>query len=337
MAQMKIKNIDNPYQDAYPTVFKKVDQSDIKLNPFQVFKTFQIMSGSSTSSALPLTGIYTNINNLPAIGSGLVYNDSANIDGSLQSIIYFSINHLYYKRKTEPANTFGPTNLNQTKKYLYESASTFSIPQIKIGEGIKPGSFQFTSSVSGSFESDRYGNIIDSGILTSSIISNTALYEGFNEYFDTTRINYESSGVTYVDGIPTTNGRQLPIGLSAKFSGTGYIQSELTGKYNRDTDYAISMFISGTNSTITDQLVITKATSSLTPQYPFKIQLSGSNQLKFSAAGSHDYLTMITSSADVSSSWSHILCQKTGSELQMYINGTLHASQSSILLQDIHG
>ena len=58
MAQMKIKNIDNPYQDAYPTVFKKVDQSDIKLNPFQVFKTFQIMSGSSTSSALPLTGIY---------------------------------------------------------------------------------------------------------------------------------------------------------------------------------------------------------------------------------------------------------------------------------------
>ena len=187
MAQMKIKNIDNPYQDAYPTVFKKVDQSDIKLNPFQVFKTFQMMSGSSTSSALPLTGIYTNINNLPAIGSGLVYNDSANIDGSLQSIIYFSINHLYYKRKTEPANTFGPTNLNQTKKYLYESASTFSIPQIKIGEGIKPGSFQFTSSVSGSFESDRYGNIIDSGILTSSIISNTALYEGFNEYFDTTR------------------------------------------------------------------------------------------------------------------------------------------------------
>ena len=332
MANIKIKNTDNPYQEAYPTVFKKIDQSDVKINPFQVYKTFQFVSGSSTSSALPLNGIY--INSLPAIGSDLVYNDASNIDGSLQSITYFSVNHLYYKNKTEPAKTFGPTDLNRTKKYLYESASILSIPQIKIGEGIKPATFQFTSSVSGSFESDRYGNIIDSGILSSSIISNTTFYEGFNEYFDTTRINYESSGVTYVDGIPASNGRQLPIGLSAKFSGAGYIESELSGKYTRNNDYAISMFISGTNSSVNDQLVITKATSSLTPQYPFKLQLSGSNQLKFSAGGSQDFITMITSSADVSSSWTHVLCQKTGSELQMYIDGTLHASQSSILLQD---
>lgn len=335
MSEIKIKNTENPYQGAYPTVFKKIDQSDVKLNPFQVFKTFQFVSGSATSSALPLQGIYSDLTNLPAIGSGLVYNDASNIDSSLQSVTYFSINHLYYKRKSQPANTFGPTNLNRTKKFLFESASVFSIPQNKIGEGIKPASFQFTSSVSGSYHSDRYGNILDSGINTSSIISDVKFYEGFNEYFDPSRIHNETAGVTYIEGIPTSNVKQLPLGLSGKFSGAGYIESNLDGQYNRDSDYSISMFISGTNSTSNDQLVATKATSSLTQQYPFRLELSGSNQLKFSAQGSKNFNTMITSSADVSSSWTHVVCQKTGSELQMYINGTLHASQSSILLQDI--
>jgi len=334
MAQLKKQNEENPYKEAYPTVFKKIDQSDIKVNPFQANKTFRFLSGSATSSALPLKGIYSDINVLPAIGSGLVYNDASNIDGSLQSVTYFSINHLYYKRKTEPANTFGPTDLNRTKKFLYETASVFSIPQTKVGEGIKPISFTFTSSVSGSYYSDRYGNILDSGIDSSSIISDVKFYEGFNEYFDINRIEYETVGVTYTAGIPTSNGRQLPIGLSANFK-EGYIESELSGEYNRDSNYSISMFISGGNSGTTDQLIITKATSSKTPQYPFRLELSNSNQIKFSALGGQNFKSMITSSAEVSSSWTHVVCQKSGSQLQMYIDGTLHASQSSDLLRDI--
>jgi hypothetical protein len=335
MAQIKSKIKENPYETAYPTVFKRVDQQDIRITPFPANKTFEFISGSTTSSAMPLKAVYTNINILPMIGSELTYNDALNIDGSLQTVTYFSINHLYYKNKLEPAKTFGPTDLNRTKKYLYESASILSIPQNKVGEKIKPASFQFTSSVSGSFESDRYGNIIDSAFNTASIIDDVKWYDGFNEYFDTTRITYQSAGVTYVDGIPTSNGRQLPLGLSAKFSGTGYIQNKLLGNYDRNTDYSISFFISGANSGTDDQLVATKSTSSLTPQYPFKIELSGSNQLRFSAAGSTEFVSMITSSADVSSSWTHVVCQKTGSEMQMYIDGTLHASASSKLLQDI--
>ena len=335
MAQIKSKIKETPYENAYPTVFKRVDQQDIRITPFAANKTFQILSGSATSSGLPLKAIYTDVTNLPAIGSELTYNDASNINGSLQSVTYFSINHLYYKLKSQPIFTFGPTNLNRTKKHLYESASILSIPQNKVGEGIKPGSFEFTSSVSGSFNSDIYGNIIDSSFNTSAIITDVKWYEGFNEYFDTTRITYQTSGVTYIDGVPTSNGRQLPLGLSAKFSGAGYIQDELPGEYNRNTDYAISFFISGANSGTSNQLVATKSTSSLTPQYPFKIELSGSNQLNFSTAGSTEFITMITSSADVSSSWTHVVCQKTGSELQMYIDGTIHSSGSSILLQDI--
>ena len=79
MAQLKTKQKENPYNQGYPTVFKKIDQADVKVNPFQVFKTFEILSGSLTSSALPLKAVYIDTDNLPALGSELVYNDAANM------------------------------------------------------------------------------------------------------------------------------------------------------------------------------------------------------------------------------------------------------------------
>lgn len=332
MAQSKLQNTDNPYQGSYPSVFKKIDTTDVQINPFQSFKSWTVYSSSLTSSILPLNGVYTDINNLPALGTTLTFNDAANIDGSLQSVTYFSINHLFYKYKNQPYNTFGPTNLNRTNKFLYESASIFSIPLNKVGQGIKPASFSFTSSVSGSFSSDRYGNIIDTAFNTSSIISNCKFYEGFNEYFDSSRIQYNISNLTFIKGVPTTTGQQRNIGLAAQFSGSSYIETELNGYYDRDHDYAISFFVSSSNSGTTNQLILTKASSSASPVYPFKIELSGSKQIVFSAAGATNFIAQITSSAFVSSSWTHIVCQKTGSNLQMYVNGTLQSSTFNTLL-----
>jgi hypothetical protein len=350
MAESKIQEQDT-YAGVIPTVFKKIDASDVKVNPFQTYKSWSVISGSETSSALPLQAIYSDINILPILGTTLTYNDAANIDGSLQTITYFSVNHSYYKYKTQPANTFGPTDLTRTKKYLYQSASILSFPQIRIGEGIKPASFTMTASYySGSvygaayygtssyattiplyIKSDRYGNLINASFNTASIISDAKWYEGFNEYFDTSRISYESSGVTYIPGVLTTTGYQGPYGYAAKFS-NGYIKTNLDGLYDRNNNYAISFFISASN-TGTNKIIATKTSSSLTPQYPFKIELSGSNQIVFSAAGSTTFKTQITSSATVSS-WTHVTCQKSGSFIQIWINGTLHASASNNLLID---
>jgi hypothetical protein len=332
MAQTKLSTDSYfTYDGLYPSVFRNIDSSNVNTNTFQVNKAWTILSGSATSSALPLQAVYTTV--LPLLDTTLTINDAANIDGSLQTVTYFSINHLFYKYKNQPALTFGPTNITQTKKFLYQSASILSIPQYKIGEGIKPTSFSFTSSVSGSFASDRYGNIYDTSYVTASIVDQVKFYEGFNEYFDESRITYDSANITYVPGIPTTTGQQRSLGFAAKFNGAGYIESKIDGLYDRDNNYAISFFISGSNTSINNQLIIAKVSSSISPTYPFKIELSGSNQLIFSAAGSNTLKTQITSSTSVSSSWKHVVCQKSGSSLQMYIDGTLHSTASSFFLQ----
>ena len=130
MAETKISNTDT-YQGVYPTVFKKINSSDVSLTPFQSYKQWEIGSGSATSSCLPLQGVYSDV--LPALDTELTYNDAKNIDGSLQTVTYYSVNQLFYKYKDQPYNTLGPTDLNRTHKYLYQTASIFSIPQLKYG------------------------------------------------------------------------------------------------------------------------------------------------------------------------------------------------------------
>lgn len=350
MAESRITE-QKTYQGIYPTVFKKIDSTDVNVNAFQTYKLWTVVSGSTTSSMLPLRGIYSDTNVLPALGSGLTYNDAANIDGSLQTITYFSTNHFYYKYKSEPLKTFGPTDLNKITKNLYQSASILSFPQVRIGEGIKPASFHLiypasisyygtasygTGSYSGSsvsFSSDRYGNLIDDSYPTASIVSEVVWYEGFNEYFDASRITYQSSNVTYIPGILYNNGSGQ-YGYAAQFNGMGYIKTTLNGLYDRYHDYAISFFIMAENTGSESTIILTKSTSSLSPQYPFKIELDTNSCINFTVAGSTEFQSRITSSIAVNTTEHHVVCQTSGSVMQLWIDGTLHASASSTLLVD---
>jgi hypothetical protein len=327
MAEIKNSNDDLFNQDAYPTVFKKIDGADITIESFKAYKTWTVTSGSSTSSLLPLAAIY--VEELPAIGTNLIYNDANNVNGKLQSSVYQSVNHLYYKHKTNPMASYGPTDLNRTTKYLYQSASVFSIPSIKIGEGVKPTSFQLVGTF-GTLQSDRYGNVYDIAISTGSMPLYCKLYEGFNEYFDTSRIEYESAEVTYVPGIIS---QSVSFGLGAKFSGAGYIKTNVDGWYDRDNSYAISFWISSSNVLTDNTLILTKASSSITPQYPFRIELSGSNQIVFSAQGGTNSVS-IASSTRVTGSWHHVVCQKVTStgKLLLYVDGVLESSGSGTIL-----
>jgi len=329
MSYSQIQNNEDTYNGPVPTVFKPVDVSDVNIYPFNAYKQWTAYSGSY-DLITPSQGIYSDINALPIIGSDLTYNDAKNIDGSLQSITYFGIDHLYYKRKESPDHTFGPTNLNVSYKHLFETASVFSILQRKIGDGIKPASFTIDSIVSGSYASDKFGNIFDTSYDTSSIISKVTYYEGFNESFDVSRIKYNSAGVTYIPGVTTTTGQQKSLGLAAKFDGSGFISTNIDGAYTRDTDYAISFFICSASAT-TPGLILTKASSSITPSYPFHIELVG-GKIQYTVAGATNIKCLVTSSVYVTSSWTHIVCQKSGSVIQMYANNVLQGTTTGSFL-----
>ena len=292
--------------------FKKIKSSDLKFNPMQLNKTFTLLSGS-ISGHTPLQAYYSkNI-------SETYINGEQNIDSSFKTIIFKSINQLFYKHD---------------KKILYQTSSIFSIPQKKMGQKLKADSFTY-SSASLSLASTRKGIIYDTNIVTGSFPDTLDFYEGFNTHFNIDNIKYKNiANITYTNGITTSTGAQLPIGLSALFSETSYIESKLYGNYDKQHNYAISFFISGTNNTNNDQLILGKVSNSTSQQYPFKIQLSGSNQIKFDFGTGLLQKGFISSSAEVSSSWNHVICQKTGSELQIYINGTIHASQSFSELTD---
>ena len=295
--------------------FKKIKSSDLKFNPMQLNKTFTLLSGS-ISGHTPLQAYYSkNI-------SETYVNGEQNIDSSFKTIIFKSINQLFYKHDN---------------KILYQTSSIFSIPQKKMGQKLKTDSFTY-SSASLSLASTRKGIIYDTNIVTGSFPDTLNFYEGFNTHFNIDNIKnlkYKNiANITYTNGVTTSTGAQLPIGLSALFSETSYIESKLYGNYDKQHNYAISFFISGTNNTNNDQLILGKVSNSTSQQYPFKIQLSGSNQIKFDFGTGLLQKGFISSSAEVSSSWNHVICQKTGSELQIYINGTIHASQSFSELTD---
>ena len=327
----EIVNLDAIYADETAVVFKGIDKNDINLTPFLSHKLWTITSGSSTSSVLPLTGIYSDTSNLPAIGSELYYINNKNIDNSLQTVTYFSVDHLFYKRKNQPFHSLGNANLNQIKKFLYQSASILSFPGKKVGLYIKPTSFTLNTEISsGSFsydinlKSDKYGNIYDSSLNTSSIISGVVFYEGFNEYFDLSRIQYESSNVSYVLGVSSSDYTNQSLGYAAKFNGNGYIRQNLDQQFNRDNNFAISFYISSSINVGSDKLILTKASTTNT-QFPFKLELSSSNQIKFTSAA-NDSLKLTVTSSVLSAGWNHVVCQKSGSYMQLYVNSILQNS-----------
>ena len=334
----------------YATAYNRVRQSDVTVNPFKAYRTWTFYSGSDSSYVNPLRAVH--VNGTPDITVSNTY--ATNEDGSYQFNIYNSLEHLFYRRADQPYNSFGQ-NTPQTKKIIFQSASVFSIPQIRIGEGIKPASFNiqgdfltagvYGAAVYGSgiygfgvadfnIQADRYGNLYDVAYDTASIVSGVKYYEGFNEYFDTSRINYEISGLTFTDGVPTNTGLSESIGLSAYFDGSGYIRKTVPGLYDRDHNYAVSLFVSASNTGSDNQLIIGKAASGSITQYPFKIELSGSNQIVASAAGASNFIAQVTSSAMVTD-WTHVVLNKSGSYLQLYLDGALESIVTSSLLTPV--
>jgi hypothetical protein len=184
-----------------PGVFKRIDSRDRNVTPFKVYKSYQFTSTSSLDSEG--LGRLTAVKPNPRLyfGNKVTLQCRQNIESASALInhyvsksaseIYYSIDHLYYKRSGKPYETFGYSDPVMIEKALYDNAFVISIPQKKFGERIKANSVRFTytgslgdatyytSPVSFSLYDDGYGNLIDESLPAK--ISNEIFYLGFND------------------------------------------------------------------------------------------------------------------------------------------------------------
>ena len=177
-----------------PGVFKKINDQDKTITPFKVHRSWSY----TNTASLEIDGIrrLAAIKPNPAIYSGnkvtldswqtqaesasLLINTSLDSEASM---VWYSLNHLYYKRAGKPYETFGYTDPAAIERTIFDDASVISIPQVKFGESIQPGSvilnfYNNVSNTSMSFVDDGKGNLIDTSL--SNPISNELLYLGFN-------------------------------------------------------------------------------------------------------------------------------------------------------------
>src|SRR5210317_1339521 len=177
-----------------------------------------------------------------------------------QKVVWSGLNQMFFKHRAG------------MERDLYATASIFSVPHNRMGDGIKPHSIGITDySNTGSHTdqinildiklNEQHGHLYDSDLDTGSyaLFSNLAGYWGFNDevVFRKTsldniiedRSGYEhhayGKGLSYTPGINTTGLNELPSGTKVTFNGSdSYIRVD----HNKQLDffkinnYAISLW-----------------------------------------------------------------------------------------------
>ena len=177
-----------------------------------------------------------------------------------QKVVWSGINQMFFKHRA------------RVERDLYATASIFSVPHNRLGDGLKPETievidFSMTSSnvpsiiIKDSKLNDYHGNLIDNGLPSGSYVpfGNLVGYWGFNdEVVNRSTIvdniiedrsgyinNAYGKNINYTDGIPTTGDFQLPSGTKATFNGSdSYIRIDHQKQLNafETTDYALSVW-----------------------------------------------------------------------------------------------
>ena len=282
-------------------------------------------------------------------------------------LLWYHLDHSYY---TEYENGKVPVYITEdaTLTYLWQSSSMVVFPMDIFGEGIKKKSFTMTnysSTASKQFTvvDDGLGNLIDTSFDTGSFIpiENNALYIGFNEKYR--EFNYKNEKLDYVldtsprrnnvrllnskkisyhDGIPTSDTLE-PTGVSANIDGA-YFQVYDAHNFNfwlkipstQPTTVSDYNAIFNKNTVLQlDRNGVSSTVASPTEQYPFDISLlNASNSIRFRQSSELETASVI-SSALTPNTWTHVVCQKTGSNYQIWLNGVLDSSTNAIVANKI--
>ena len=299
---------------------------DSNVATYTAHKNWSFTSQSFTDSKFKyLRGIYSD--KYVTISASSAAGELQNSDGSYMKNTYIGINHLYYSYYPNFGYISYP--IGSFARNLNKELITYSVPRIKVGDEIKPGSVSLTvtGKANETITLQDNGNyeLIDARINTSSFATNSLIYLGFNNGFksDYTPENYSSKDINYTTGISSSN---YTHGYQANFNGSSsYIQvnDDLDNWFNTfDNDFAISFWINPVSTATTQSIISKKWLDSTALQaYPFDIFYTSSS-INFRRSDSN-FTSIITSGSINTNTQHHIICQKTGSVLQIYKNGSL--------------
>jgi len=317
---------------------------DSNVATYTAHKNWSFTSQSFTDSKFKyLRGIYSD--KYVTISASSAAGELQNSDGSYMKNTYIGINHLYYSSYLNfgyisyPIGTF-TRNLNK-------ELITYSVPRIKVGDEIKPGSVSLTvtGKANETITLQDNGNyeLIDARINTSSFTSDSLIYLGFNNGFksDYTPESYSSKDINYTTGISSNT---YTHGYQANFNGTSsYIQvnDDLDNWFNTfDNDFAISFWIFPQDTISTNQSVISKKwlNGTLLKSYPFDITYNGvTSTLIFTRTdiNSTSTITMPLDPIINSNKPGFIIFQKVGTHLDVTLQVTEGGLSSFDTVTDI--
>ena len=374
--------------------FKPINAGGFQRYPYNTYKQFVVTNSNYRSDAYLISilkGISPLHNQIIPVSksiAGIVGHDTTELDNSNsnntsplslvhQKTVWSAINHVFYGSR------------GVMERNLFKSASIFSVPQNRMGDGIKPGSITITdrSPLSGEItitdnKLDEYhGELIDSGLTTTSYTLQSDLigYWGFNEKVADRTLSFDNqiddkSGylnhavgkdLVYDGGIKTTT-TALPSGTKVTLNGSSsYVRVDHNKQldFTRGDDYAISLWtvlpasqsdassnynsVVGKNGTYKDYAFTPTTTYALyyqnieTSIYPFDLKIHNQNTSYNGkiAASMSDGLTnaQITSSTSINDGTAHhIVFNKNGTMLELWVDGTKESETSISSLGQVH-
>jgi hypothetical protein len=151
-------------------MLKPIPKSDITIRPFKVYKEWSFDNTSTKIDVLLAEKADAFSETTLSSDSNLSFYKHS-LYGQLRAQFYNGLEDNPILRSGKKSPNFNENNL-QAERLLLDSAKVISVPQLYIGEEIKPGSFVL-NDVSGKFVDDTNGNIIGdasfNGILVSLI------------------------------------------------------------------------------------------------------------------------------------------------------------------------
>ena len=226
---------------------------DSSVTKYTAHKNWSLTSASFNSSSYTyLRGIYPN-NILIPISSSLTGSELKNSDGSFMKNTYYGINHLYYNFY-DPSGYVNYESRFFSRKLNYDLI-TYSLPRIKVGNGIKHSSVYLTLTgvQNESIPLQDNGNyeLTDLRINTSSFVTGELTYLGFNNEFDLSKIptTYTPNNIEFIPGISIPNSGSTTTTFTTGATGTVEI---LAGAYAIDSNF--SMYIQGISGSFHTEL-----------------------------------------------------------------------------------